>query len=227
MRCRFRVRAFIVRKWNRNKSGLDVGDWQSFSREYPMMTKLVVDDLRSASVARLVQAAQSGQREAFGELFERFERQVFAIALRRIGHYGEAQEVCQDVFVQALQKIGQLREPERFGGWLRAIANRMAINRVMRRRPEVAAEPESLAAACVDESTPLSAALDKESRSQLQAGLAGLRALDRQTLVAFYIQGQTLMEMSDTFGAPLGTIKRRLHVARKRLAKSIETPVAV
>ncbi len=192
-----------------------------------MMTKLSVAELRTATVAWLVQATQSGQREAFGELFERFERQVFSIALRRIGDYGEAQEVCQDVFVQALQKIDQLREPERFGGWLRAIANRMAINRVVRRRPEIAAEPESLAAVCIDESTPLSAALDNESRSQLHAGLARLRALDRQTLVAFYIQGQTLLEMSDTFGAPLGTIKRRLHVARKRLAKNIETPVAV
>jgi RNA polymerase sigma-70 factor (ECF subfamily) len=198
-----------------------------FSREYPMMTKLSVAELRTATVAQLVQATQSGQREAFGELFERFERQVFSIALRRIGDYGEAQEVCQDVFVQALQKIAQLREPERFGGWLRSIANRMAINRVVRRRPEVAAEPETLASACVDERTPLTAVLAIESQSQLRAGLARLRTLDRQTLVAFYVQGQSLLEMSDAFGAPLGTIKRRLHVARKRLAKSIETPVAV
>jgi RNA polymerase sigma-70 factor, ECF subfamily len=121
------------------------------------MTKLSVAELRTSTVAQLVQATQSGQREAFGELFERFERQVFTIALRRIGDYGEAQEVCQDVFVQALQKIAQLREPERFGGWLRSIANRMAINRVVRRRPEVAAEPEALASACVDERTPLTA----------------------------------------------------------------------
>lgn len=217
----------LVRERNRSETGFDVKMGNPFSREYPMMTKLTVADLRAASVACLVQAAQAGQREAFGELFERYERQVFATALRRIGHYGEAQEVCQDVFVQALEKIDQLREPERFGGWLRAIANRMAINRVVRRRPEIAAEPESLASVCIDESTPLSAALDNESRSQLHAGLAGLRALDRQTLVAFYIQGQSLLEMSATFNAPLGTIKRRLHVARKRLAKNIETPVAV
>ena len=192
-----------------------------------MTMRLPVDDLRTATVAQLVQATQSGQREAFGELFERFERHVFTIALRRIGDYGEAQEVCQDVFIQALQKIGQLREPERFGGWLRSIANRMAINRVVRQRPEVAAEPETLASVCIDERTPLTAVLADESHSQLRAGLARLRSLDRQTLVAFYVQGQSLLEMSDTFDAPLGTIKRRLHVARKRLAKNIETPVAV
>jgi RNA polymerase sigma-70 factor, ECF subfamily len=197
------------------------------SREYRIMTTLSVAELRSATVAQLVQASQSGQREAFGELFERFERQVFTVAFRRIGDYGEAQEVCQDVFVQAMQKIDQLREPERFGGWLRSIASRMAINRVVRRRPEIGAEPETLAAACIDNRTPLTAALDNESHSQVRAGLARLRKLDRQTLEAFYVQGQSLLEMSDAFDAPLGTIKRRLHVARKRLAKSVETLVAV
>jgi RNA polymerase sigma-70 factor (ECF subfamily) len=51
--------------------------------------------------------------------------------------------------------------------------------------------------------------------------------LDRSTLVAFYVDGRSLNEMSDDFAAPIGTIKRRLHVARKRLAKEVEELVAV
>ncbi|MBW3599554.1 MAG: hypothetical protein KY475_20070, partial [Planctomycetes bacterium] len=74
-------------------------------------------------VVDLVRAAQEGDRAAFGRLFERFERHVFAVALRRLGNYNEAQELTQDVFVQAMQKIGQLRQPEAFGGWLRAITH--------------------------------------------------------------------------------------------------------
>ena len=54
-----------------------------------------------------------------------------------------------------------------------------------------------------------------------------LGKLDRNTLVAFYIHGQSLIEMSDEFAAPIGTIKRRLHVARKRLAKELECLQAV
>ena len=46
--------------------------------------------------------------------------------------------------------------------------------------------------------------------------------MDRDTLVAFYVEGQSLIEMADDFEAPLGTIKRRLHVARKRLAKQVD-----
>lgn len=186
-----------------------------------------IRDLRTATVTQLVVAAQAGRRDAFGQLFERFERHVFTIALRRLRDYGEAQELCQDVFVQAMQKIGQLREPAAFGGWLRAITYRLAINRVVRRAPECPTEPETLDAACVEQETPLTVILAGERRSQVRAGLARLRELDRQTLVAFYVQGQSLNEMSDAFEAPLGTIKRRLHVARKRLAKEVESLVAV
>ena len=64
--------------------------------------------------------------------------------------------------------------------------------------------------------------LGARALEQVQAGLSKLRELDRETLEAFYVRGQSLIEMSDEFDAPLGTIKRRLHVARKRLAEEVE-----
>ena len=82
----------------------------------------------------LVLAAQEGDREAFGQLAERYERAVYATALRRLNNHAEAQEVCQEVLVRAMQKISQLREPAAFGSWLQAVTNRMAINRAVRKR---------------------------------------------------------------------------------------------
>lgn len=178
-------------------------------------------------IRALVLLAQSGDREAFGELFQRFERHVLAVALRRVGDFSEAQELCQDVFIQAMQKITQLREPEAFGGWLRQITHRMAINRLVRRSPDQPTEPETLASVCMASSTPLDSALECERKTHVRAGLNQLRRLDRETLEAFYVKGQSLIEMSDEFDAPIGTIKRRLHVARKRLAKHVEELVAV
>jgi RNA polymerase sigma-70 factor (ECF subfamily) len=175
---------------------------------------------KAALVAR-VRAAQQGDRAAFGELVEQFERAVFGTALKRLRDRGEAQELTQEVFVQALRKIGQLREPECFGGWLRAITNRLAINRQVRRGPVFSAECESLEAVSQDE-TPLTNVLAAERRRQVRAGLRRLGSLDRQTLVAFYVKGQSLLEMSTEFRSPVGTIKRRLHVARKRLARELE-----
>jgi RNA polymerase sigma-70 factor (ECF subfamily) len=187
----------------------------------------LTQDLKTANVRQLVLAAQAGRRDAFGELFERYQRNVQAIALRRLGDWNEAQELCQEVFLQALQKIQQLREPECFAGWLRSITNRMAINRAVRRSPELPAEPETLDAVCVDPDTPLTIILADERQAEVRAGLERLRELDRRTLQAFYVDGQSLLEMSDEFDAPLGTIKRRLHTARKRLAKHVEALVAV
>lgn len=178
-------------------------------------------------VIELVLASQTGDRVAFGELFERFERHVFAVAMRRLGDYNEAQELCQDVFIQAMQKVAQLRQPECFGGWLRSITHRMAINRVVRRGPDLATEPDVLAATCIETQTPLQSAMDCERRDQVQEGMKRLGSMDRETLEAFYCNGQSLIEMSEEFDAPVGTIKRRLHVARKRLAKQVEELVAV
>ena len=169
----------------------------------------------------LVLAAQEGDREAFDRLVEQFEPVVFAICLRRLRNRADAQELSQEVFLQALRKLDQLANPACFAGWLRSIAVRMAINRAVRQRPVTTVEPSIVAADCVEFETPLRSALTQERRSQVRLGLGRLGQMDRETLVAFYFQGQSLIEMSDAFQSPVGTIKRRLHVARKRLAAEL------
>jgi RNA polymerase sigma-70 factor, ECF subfamily len=181
----------------------------------------------STSFEFLVEAAQAGDREAYGELVTRFEPMVYSVAYRRLGNHSEAQELCQEVLVKAMQKLDQLKVPAAFGGWLRSITVRMAINRQVRRAPTIATEPQTLDARWVESSTPLDAALANERATQVRGGLARLRELDRHTLEAFYVRGESLSQMSEAFAAPIGTIKRRLHVARKRLARELETAAAV
>ncbi len=169
-----------------------------------------------------VRAAQRGDRQAFAQLFQRYHRAVYATVLRRIDHDAEAQELVQEVFIQAMRKIGQLQNPLCFTGWLRSIATRMAINRAVRGARLVSSDEEHLEGRCVEHRTPLGEVLDRERADQLHHGLNRLTDLDRSTLEAFYFRGQSLVEMSDEFRSPVGTIKRRLHVARKRLAKELE-----
>jgi RNA polymerase sigma-70 factor (ECF subfamily) len=173
-------------------------------------------------IPSLVQAAQDGDREAMGRLTDAHARMVYALVFRRLGNHAETQEVCQEVFMRAMRKLDQLHDANCFAGWLRAIAQRMAINRAMRRAPLPSADAEVLDSACVEHETPLGAALARERECQVRVGLKRLKAQDRDTLVAFYFDGRSLLEMSDQFRSPVGTIKRRLHVARKRLAKELE-----
>jgi RNA polymerase sigma-70 factor (ECF subfamily) len=174
-------------------------------------------------VAALVESAQDGDRDAFGQLVEQFQGTVYAICLKRLGNSTEAAELTQDVFLHVLRRIGQLREPERFAGWLRQVAVRMAINRATRKLAPPSVEDEVLEVAGASGPGPLEDLIARERAQRLWEGLGRLKALDRETLVAFYIQGQSLLEMADRLETPIGTIKRRLHTARLRLKDELQS----
>jgi RNA polymerase sigma-70 factor (ECF subfamily) len=168
-------------------------------------------------IGTLVRRAQNGCRESFGQLVSQFEPTVFGTVLQRLRNRAEAVEVSQEVFMQAMRKLPQLREPERFAGWLRQIAVRMSINRAVRRPPETAHGSETFQSLKSDPRTPLDDLIKSEASRHVWGGIEKLRDLDRRTLIAFYFEGQSLKEMSDRFDSPVGTIKRRLHTARNRL----------
>ncbi len=176
-------------------------------------------------VTILVDKAKLGDRQAYGELVERFQQAVYARALVLVHDPLEAQELTQEVFVHGMKKLDQLRDPRCFGGWLRRITDRMASNRRSRRGKLFGAETEVLEALHDDRTAEPSAELERaEATAELREGLKRLKPLDRQTLEAFYLRGQSLQEMARDFDTPVGTIKRRLHVARQRLKDVLEAP---
>jgi RNA polymerase sigma-70 factor, ECF subfamily len=184
-------------------------------------------ETEACSLAELVMAARTGDRRAQCGLYERYYRATLSHSYQLTGNWDEAEELVQDAFIQAFERLEQLRIPEAFGGWLRQIVRRMAINRQSRRRVPCCAELESMEIACLHTTNPLEDVLDGERSDQVRCGLDSLTELDRMTLEAFYLGGQSLIEMSQRFEAPVGTIKRRLHVARKRLAERIGDLVAI
>ena len=168
-------------------------------------------------VTILVDKAKLGDRAAYGELVTRFQGSVYGMALARVRDPLEAQELAQEVFVHAMKKLPQLRDARCFAGWLRQITARMAINRLTRRGPLFGADMEALDAVPTAGRTPDAEVELSEAKAGLHAGLGRLKAEDRETLEAFYLRGRSLKQMSREFEAPVGTIKRRLHVARGRL----------
>ena len=170
----------------------------------------------------LVTRAQAGDRRAYGELVTRFQNSVYAIALGRVHDVTEAQELTQEVFVHAMRKLPQLRDARCFAGWLRQITVRMAINQLTRRGLARGVDPEILESVAAQTAGPPEQLERAEARRQIHAGLERLKTLDRQTLEAFYLRGRTLKQMSREFETPVGTIKRRLHVARHRLKEVME-----
>ena len=173
-------------------------------------------------ITLLVERAKVGDREAYGELVTRFQGSVYAMALARVRDPLEAQELAQDVFVHAMKKLPQLRDARCFAGWLRRITARMAINRLTRKGPLFGADPEVLEGVVGYERSPEEQLETGEAVGQLRAALTKLKPLDRKTLEAFYLRGLSLLEIAETFDVPVGTVKRRLHVARLRLRTVLE-----
>ena len=193
-----------------------------------LLTSTILDrDVTAwAELAVLVRQAQAGDRDAFGSLVEQFQPTVYAIALRRLGNPSDALELTQEVFLHVLERITQLREPERFAGWLRQVAVRMAINRATRRVAPPSVEAGVLEGASLESDEPLDQLIDRERAERVWAALGRLKSMDREALDAFYIRGHSLVEIAELLDVPLGTVKRRLHTARKRLKVELETSVA-
>jgi RNA polymerase sigma-70 factor (ECF subfamily) len=175
------------------------------------------DKMSVEFTTQTVLRAQAGSRDAFDQLAELFYSRVYGIVMQRLRNTAEADEVTQEVFLRAFRKITQLNDPAAFAGWLCQIAARLSINRAVRRPADRSCEPMTVELLREADDNPTTRLLQKEDAQQLRCGLDQLGQLDRQTLLAFYFEGQSLKEMAEVFDSPIGTIKRRLHTARNRL----------
>jgi RNA polymerase sigma-70 factor (ECF subfamily) len=144
------------------------------------------------TIPDLVRAAQLGDRGAQSALYERYHGSALALAYRKLGNWDEAEELVQDVFIHAFDRLEQLRVPEAFGGWLRQIVRRMAINLLTRRRMAVSVDQATLESVAMPHTSPLDDLLECESRAQVRHGLDQLGEVDRLTLEAFYLVSRCL-----------------------------------
>lgn len=185
----------------------------------PPSAPCIPDCGADATTANLVLQAKLGNQEAWEILIRRYFGLVHETIRTRVKRNADVEEICQEVFLQALRKLFQLEIPEAFGGWLRRIAERISLNWLTRTHYQAGLTDSYLEQHRDFRGEPVAEAIRRESRQRVLEGLDHLRSMDRQALVAFYLEGKSLAEISQEFAVPLGTVKRRLHVARKRLAR--------
>ena len=82
----------------------------------------------------LVAAALEGGPEAYGPIIERYKDTLFGVAMGRLGHFYDAEDITQSVLVEGWERLGDLRDPARLGPWLRSIAVHRCIDLVRRNR---------------------------------------------------------------------------------------------
>ena len=175
-----------------------------------------VDAITSAERAQLVARCLAGDPVAIGELVRCYERLVYRVCWRMLGHHQDAEDVTQEVFVRALKSLGDFDTSRRLEPWLLTIAVnrcRTALTR-RRNRPLVA----DISAESVWTFSP---APTGELGEELQQALQLLRDDHRLVFVLFHDQERNLLEISELTGHPVGTIKTWLYRARRTLANHL------
>lgn len=163
----------------------------------------------------LVLAAQRGDRDAFEALVRRHLAAAHGLATRLTGNPDDADDVCQDAFLTALEKIRQCREPERFRAWLLTIVR----NRIndQRRRARVRAATVPLASVKSPVAGPVREAARAELREQLNTAMDSLTKLQREVLVLHDYEGLLHREIAEKLGVSVMSSRFNLHRARKAM----------
>ena len=169
--------------------------------------------------ADLLASAQGGNLFAFDEIVRRYQRRVYATALRIVRRHDVADDVTQEAFLRAHRALAAYDRGRPFGPWICRIAANLAINHV--RSPE--AREEALDESALDRSPdgasdgPLDAILEKEARSVLEEAVGRLPAQQRAVFVLRTFEDLSYKEIAEALDLSVGTVMSRLSRAREKL----------
>jgi len=171
--------------------------------------------------AAVLARACGGDLLAFDEIVRRYQRRVYAVALRIVHRHDVADDVTQDTFVRAHQALGTFDLARPFGPWVCRIAANLAVNHV--RSPEAREEglPEGHAEKASGAQGPLGRVLEREAADQLQKALSALPAEQRAVFVLRAVEGLSYKEIAEALGISSGTVMSRLFRAREKLLESL------
>ncbi|MCY3739425.1 MAG: sigma-70 family RNA polymerase sigma factor [Candidatus Poribacteria bacterium] len=177
---------------------------------------------------QLIREILSGDDEAFNALVQKYEKSVHALVWRKIGDFHYAEEITQDAFLQAYEKLSTLKDPSQFAGWLYVIANRLCIAWMRKQRP--AMQPlDDTSLKAIDNLTYERYILEQreleatERRHEIVDGLlTKLPESERTVMTLYYLGEMTTKEIGDFLSVSVNTIVSRLHRARKRLQETGE-----
>ena len=173
----------------------------------------------------LVRRCKEGDRQAFRELVERYQRKTVAIALGMLHDREDALEVSQEAFAKVFTNIQQFKEEASFYTWLYRIVVNLAIDRQRQKGRQPLLEDDQgdgesggiSATPAATNSDPYEQVKDKELRDRIRAAIAELTPAHKAVILLREVEGLSYEEISEILQCSRGTVMSRLHYARKRL----------
>ena len=179
---------------------------------------LVVAEREQLPVAQ----ARAGDTAAWDTLFRRYQLPLYVYVFELVHDEQTSLDLVQESFINAARHIGSLREDAKFGSWLFGIAHQKCIQR-WRKQARDEALREELAAAPPDfEDDPAEFLIRAEQEAEFMKLLNQLPLAQRSVLLLHFVEEFSLEEIAGITGAQLGTVKSRLHYAKKALRNILE-----
>ncbi len=177
-----------------------------------------------ATDRELIEKVQHGEREVYGQLFQKYYAQIYAICLAMLGNQHDAEELAQEVFVLGYLRLDQLRQPERFFPWLKKITRNRSRNHMQKAGLRLV--PLDLASSHKAPDAPDERILRQEFMDSIMGAVEALPARDREVVQA-RIDGLNHTEISQRFGISAQASMSRLSRSRQRLADHMKSMLSV
>lgn len=184
-------------------------------------------------VPQLIARIQRGDRRAFLELIERYQRLVEHVVFRMVRDGQDREEICQDVFVKVYRKLHTFRAEAKLSTWIARIAYTTALNHLSRKRvplyeDEAPPPDEEMADDAIEHlpgeaASPYERTADAEAYVFIHTELHALPVLERTVLTLYHLEEMSLQEISMIVERPVGTVKSDLFRARKKLKNRLLT----
>jgi len=174
---------------------------------------------------QLIQRALDGDDTAFSALVKKYQRSVHALAWRKVGDFHIAEDITQETFLKAYQRLSTLKEPQSFASWLYVITANQC-KAWLRKKRMWTQSLEETSSAQLERATYSGHIIaeneqmtEEAQREVVKKLLEKLQESDRTVITLYYLGGMTYEEISNFLGVSVGAIKSRLHRARQRLKK--------
>ena len=173
--------------------------------------------------AQLVNRFLSGDENAFTTLLKKYQKSVHALAWRKVGDFHIAEELTQDTFLKVYQKLGTLKNPNQFAGWLYVITDRLCIDWHRKQTPSMESL-ETISGVEIEESSyqhyedeQRKEASTEYRRRRINSLLEKLPESERTVATLYYLGEMTSKAISEFLGVSPNTVRSRLQRARNRL----------
>jgi RNA polymerase sigma-70 factor (ECF subfamily) len=182
--------------------------------------------------AETLRRCREGDEAAYREIVQRYQRQVYSVAMRMVRSAEDAEDLTQDTFVRMFKAIDRYDPTRPFAAWLMTIASRLCIDHIRRRKVRPIAMPlvrqdagthEEQTIDVVDPGLqPDEITSHREEEQQAQLLIDSLPPHYRIVVVLRHQQDLSYEEIATSLDLPIGTVKARIHRARALLRQRIE-----